>query len=219
VKLISQELGRVRRLFNKDEITPIGGSYLPEMLRLTKEKYSFASSPTMESSEKEGAKFKIGRQVIGQRVINIATLTIFNDGIEAEASTTTDAKDIVDDIWAWAVRTFGFRAPTTAPFDLYTNIAVVTFDPRFEKIISIFDDVASLLTGAAKDAYHRDIKFGLDGVRFAPDTGNAQIKFAIDRRADLPFSENRYFCTAPFTSDAHLTLLAAIEERAIGTLK
>jgi hypothetical protein len=97
MEILSIELGRSIQLVVPDEVRSTLGISLPEVARLLTERYGFAIPPDMADAQKSGLKFKEGRVISGNRMINIKELGIFNDGIIADTYNTSDSDFVIDD--------------------------------------------------------------------------------------------------------------------------
>jgi hypothetical protein len=74
--------------------------------------------------------------------------------------------------------------------------------------------IADRVAASVSEDYHQDVYFDPNLV-WAPDASRIGLKpsvFTIERRANVPFSENTYFSAAPLGTSEHLALLQEFED-------
>lgn len=219
MKLISIEMGRVALPFVADEVRPIKGLYIAEVNRLISERYGFGVIPTVPESITSGAKFQQGRLVAGNRTLNIADFSYFNDGLAITTSLSTDDADFVfEDFWEWSKQAIGRREPITKKAKIFESHLVVEFDFPVDTGIQIFAEVRTELRQSFKEVYNQDhpvefnrITFSIDPLRALPTLQGIRAELWLERRAGISFSENRYFSACGLTTDKHLHLLETFE--------
>jgi hypothetical protein len=216
MKIISTEYGRVLQFYVADEVAPLRGMYVPEMLRLVKERYGFSVEPTIQETLKTGAKFEHGRLVAGTKKINIRELGIFNDGIAAAATNTDDAEYVLEDVENWIKQMFGMREAKTRKLRQFDSSLVVEFENAVESAIRIFQKLKGTYEKALKETYKQDLSIGLSGFDFNVDplsvTAPLRTNFGIARRTGISYLENRYFSTATLRTQTHTALLESLDE-------
>lgn len=219
MKIIINEVGRAHQNFNPDEVRPIGGYYLPDMMRLISERYGFSQAPSIEDMKLRGGVFKDGRLVSGANKINIIEIGVFNDGIYALAEDTATANFIIDDLITWAEQAVGLRPSITKMPRKYDNAVVVEFEANIEKRLNIFDELMSSYNEALVNLYNQAVSVSFCRIDFAFDPLEVNLlldtRFTIERRAGSPFSSNRYHCVAPLKTEMHIALLEKFERALI----
>src|ERR1700685_2478093 len=96
-------------LFEVADLNPKGKSLFPELLDWLKDRYNFKTAPeTAEAIEgKEGLQFKKGAYQAREEVFVDVDLTIFNDGVLAKTSSSTEDTDrFVEDVISGIVLDF-----------------------------------------------------------------------------------------------------------------
>ena len=216
MELLSIELGRSIQLFVADEVRAAAGISVAEATKLLVDRYNFAIPPNMEESQKSGLKFREGRIITGNRMINIKELGVFNDGIIADTYHTSDSDFVIDDVMAWSQQVLGARKPKTTIKRKYVSNIVAILDARVSNTIEAFRTVAAGSSEALKSVYDVDIPISLSGMGWnsdvppSPDTV-ISADFNFYRRLNRPYSENRFFFIAPITTDIHLRWIESLE--------
>jgi hypothetical protein len=113
LRIIVFESARVTKLFPLEETVPLGGGDTREILNKIKSRYDFARAPdpaniTREEIVKNGYRFESGRFAFHNEWVSITNLSIYSDGIVANASRTEHAEYLVDGLISFARMTFGF---------------------------------------------------------------------------------------------------------------
>lgn len=223
MKVVSSELGRSSYLFVPDEVRPAGGVYVQESVRLICERYGFGGLPPLQEALNSPIKFTHGRLIGGSKKLNISELVIYSNAIQASAANTADADYIVDDILAWAKSTLGYREPQTKLPRLYESNLVVDFERQVDRLLYPFKALQSELQKALAATYGLQLPIaitsfgiGADPLSVAgqlppPIPGVLKPELGLVRRINHPYSENRFFSSAPFQTDVHIALLEQFE--------
>jgi hypothetical protein len=198
-----------------DEVRPLGGYYLAELIRLISDRYGFSQTPSVENTKTMGAIFKDGRLVYGNRKINIQEIGFLKDGLYVTAQDTTTADFVVDDLITWAEQAIGLRRSITNVPRKYDNAVVVEFEADIEKRLGVFNDVIRLFNEVLSSMHNRPISTSFYRIDFAFDTTEVNLainnRFTIERRLGSPFSSNRYHCIAPIKTETHIEMLEKFE--------
>jgi len=215
MKIISPEIGKVTRLYVADEIKPIGGIYLPDLLRLIGERYSFATIPTVQETQQRGGHFGQGRLITNDGEIVIGTLGTYNDGAMVTCQDTDLAEIVLEDFIQWARATFGLREPITKAATYFESNLVVEFSSPAARAMRGFERMKKLYEEALRSTYEQDIPVHFSTVGIGADPlGRSPLfkpDFGMARRVNRPYSEDRYFAIAPLRTAAHIELLEAFE--------
>jgi hypothetical protein len=213
MKLISKEAAIAAMTLIADEVKPINGWNIPELLRALTERYEFAKSPSLQETITSGAKFEHGRLL--DKNINIAELNVLGTGISAKTVDTSDSEVILKDLYGFLKKTFGFRDPISKPVHVFQSELVVEFDNNPDRTIKSFAPLTALLQKEVEVTSGIKKQFQLHRLDFAsdpmePSTINAL--FLIERRAAVPYASNRYFCRAYMSTDAHIRALELLDK-------
>jgi hypothetical protein len=193
--------------------------YLPDIVQEIKGRYSFLSAPRDEdlvpSDPPKGAEFRHGKLMADDRVIVIDKFTIFNDGVVVDAaSSTQDTDAFLTDLAAWA-KTALPKAVSSGPRYYLSQIEIRMDTPlqaRAPSFQPIGEKVSALLKGYGilpiPNYEVTTIQVGFDHLgRVEPQPG----VFFIDRRLNVPYSENIWFAQAPLKTMDHIALLKDLE--------
>jgi hypothetical protein len=218
MKLIAVDNARALQLFSADEITPEKGAYLPHVIERIGERYQFMERPAPKRTN-EGIKFHGGRFITDQQEISINELVVYSDGAAIQAPNTHLADIVLDDFIAWVKTTFGIAEPITKFPRSYGDNIVVDFDGPIEHVLSVLTEMTDAYSAALEQIYGAPIFTTLHRLTIAtferPTPALILSDFNIERRQNVPYSQNRYFCSAPLPTDIHLNLLQKLEDLAL----
>jgi len=217
MKLISTEHGHVLQLLVAEEIRPPSGYYLPDAIKIITERYAFVTLPTIQDALREGAKFGQGRFLSEDRVIEIKSLGVFADGVLVTTYNTDDAVIILEDIMSLAIEHFGFRAPLTLRPRQFASSVIVEFENSLDNALRSFEKLKSAFSAALRDDHGWSVEVEAARAVIACDPtklpSQRTAEFIIERRAGVPYSQNRYFSAAPLRTEIHLELLRGFERQ------
>ena len=215
MQLLSVGLARSIWLFDINELNPTGKSIFPEIFTWLGEKYSFQAFPKSIAEmdqEKKGYLFKAGQFQTDEDAINV-NFSIYNDGLVAETWASTEKGDLfLEDISRSAITKFGLTKPTTVRKQ-YISEVVVRLDHPLSNLNSKLAHFCGTLNGVFSK--HHLSPFEPTGIIFAPDTSASAYKppgLLIERKTGVPFSENRFWSKAPFTTKEHISALEEFEK-------
>ena len=147
----------------------------------------------------------------------IEKFTIFNTGFLIETLVSTmESERILEEALLWGAKEFGLSyAHGDIKRKRYVSDLVVTTE------VPLLDAYAPVRNATAAVSEHVSRIVGKSlpyyGVRMDLDIERNPLAipiapFSIQRRADTPISENRYFCEAPLPTDVHIALLEQFEK-------
>lgn len=218
MKLIGTETGRILQLFRPEEIRPLAGAYLPAVLQAIKSRYEFATPLPDPSTinQPTGAKFSSGHFMASGVDIGIIELSVYNDGVIVTCSNTDLADVIADDMSNMMVSQFQFRPQSTERQRTYTSIVIAELELSHPNALGVLDAIADRASEALNEQYgwdhivaHHRLEWRADPLR-VPHLRNTQ--FAIERRGNAAYDEQRYWCTAPLPTAKHLVWLEWAEK-------
>ena len=215
MKIISKEGATATHTMVADEIKPLNGYYLPELLRAIGERYALQTIPSLDDVAKTGAKFQTGQFKIGSKEINITSLGVFNDGFNAVTQDTEDSEALITDLFSWLKDKHGFREPTKKVFRTFRSDLVVEFDNDPSAKLELFKPLRELLQ-SEMDAVNTNVTTPFQFYRFAfaYEAAADVTEFVIERRVGTSWNAKRYFCKAHITSSAHIKALELLEKLA-----
>jgi hypothetical protein len=219
MKLINVDLGRVTWLFPVEEIIPLGGAEGPNIVQAIASKYVFTqspSNPTREDIDKNGLKFLAGQFEFKKKRTNISEFVVFNDGIVASSASTEAADAFLEDVYAFLRSEFQFREIVSTVKRVYVSNLVVELGPSLSSALGSYQQIAKLVAEKLNEVDGRQYPVELARIDFAlnkdPEFRPPNIpRLTIEKRAHAPFSQHRYFSTAPMSTRDHLTILEQLE--------
>ena len=213
VKLSAVILARALAFAETFDLDPRGSTFYPNLVPQLIERYRFQKFPKSfeELDDTKGIEFHEG--IIGTKVIQ--KFTIFNSLLALETrSNTTDSKAIIEDMLDWGKERFGLR-PLAEVIHHWGFVSTVTFTSDFDILATLPLVRLAQKTGEALAETWRE------GIEYKPlftaaghdplTRKNPIAAFTIQRRAETPFAENKYFSEAPLPTDLHIKFLEEYE--------
>jgi hypothetical protein len=213
MELISIESSKVVYLHTVNR--PQGQTYLPDLLTGIAGRYSFVKRPTLEELLKREMTFAIGKfQDIG-----IQDFSIYSDGVIVNSASDTDKLiDFINDLFSWARDEFGVVANIIdKPETSFESTVIIQSNADLTKVAPAKDDIGALVKRAFKKATSIDAEFVPTGFLIDVDVHGfpgrrKPINFGIERRLNVPFEQNVFYCRAPLPTKAHLELLRTLDD-------
>src|SRR5437773_462783 len=214
MKYVAADSGQSLQLYQPDEVRPIErGPSIPDFIARTVERYRFAKPPTTLPTDEGPLKFEMGKITVEGTEITINGLDIYRDGIVVNTRHTDESDAVLDDFFGWMIATFGFRDPVNRVSRRYTSAVVVQFDHPLDSFLARFESMQRIVSDAYAQARGERHDFRVAQFTLTPDLAEPQrdfIRLEI-RRGGPALIDNRFFCTAPLPTRAHLEMLAALE--------
>ena len=199
----------VDELFTRHHI--LGPEFTPKIA----ERYGFLKLPEKLEDfldEQKGIQFAFGRW--DGTVIN--QLALYAHGVAVETAASTDISEkILYDVLSWGANTLNINyRPDMIKRKAYVSGLLFSTEVSLNALHPKLRGIGERLSSSVADSLGHVFPYEVTGVFFGYDTThtkpNAPI-FTIERRADVPFTENKYFSTAPLPTDEHLKLLKDFE--------
>ena len=222
MKIVTFDSARVTWLFPLEEFAPSSGANPPAILAEIAERYGFKKIPqitTREDMAKNGLPFGVGQFDVDNTTVMISDFAIYNDGLAAAAERTEWAEAFLNDAYNWVIEHFGFRDPVSVR-KLYGSNIVVDFERPISKLISGYERIIEILTARTVTIMHAAKPMQLSRLDFEVDKNEiadgqvVQPKFLLERRAGVPFSQQRFYSSAPMHTANHIEVLTEIEKLA-----
>lgn len=215
MQLSSVILARVIAYIETFDLSPRGKAFYPELVTEIVKKYNFQKFPTNfeHLDESKGVEFlegKVGSTVVQKFVIWDSLLTLDT------RSDTKDSQRILEEMLSWGAERFGLN---------YKPGMIKRFG--FVSDVTFFSDAPLLVVGTPVATLASDASAAVSAVWHEPIVYEPMIltighdplsrkyalpPFTIQRRAEAPFSDNKYFSEAPLPTEIHLKLLAQYEK-------
>jgi hypothetical protein len=218
MKVIAIENGRTTWLFPVEEFVPIGGADGQNITAEIAERYSFThppAKPTREEIDKSGLKFA-GGKLDFDGLTNVGEFVIYNDGMAVSASTTEGAEAFLNDVYRFLISEFSFRELTSSVRKIDLSAVVVEFDPSLSGALKAHDALAQIIGDHLNRPEGTQYPVVMTRMDFVlnkdPEFRPANLpRFTIEKRANTPFAQHRYYSTAPISTKSHLNVLEAFE--------
>ena len=216
MRVVNFDTGQILYLLPIDEVRPLSGFFLPDLLQAVRDRYQFMQGVTdIGEALKTGAKFQNGRIHDGEKTIFIKGLEIHSDGLLITTYQTDDTEVVFNDLSSMLATSFGFRNPISEIRKRYFSVVIVDFAVPLETLVNGFAEIQ----GAFSDRLSRDggivstpmlsrFAIGADP-KTLPQFVTAQL--VIERRDQASYAMNRYFVSAQLKTASLTSLLEEIE--------
>ena len=212
MKVVAFSSGTLASLFPLEAFAPLGGLDERQIIGSIGERYNFGTSPTISSHvelERDGLVFEFGFFATQLGEVTIQRMSIHNDGVVVRANKTDHAEAFFNDLTDWLVEDYGCRQIIKKP--LYLSEIVVDLEKPAARLFSKCEKIVNAILSNVHE--NREARgAALNGISIEFATTSVPIpKFTIERRAGTSAEDERYFCSAPLTTQRHLQVLEEIE--------
>ena len=214
MKVSAITLARFVAFVEPVDLNPRGHIYLPEMIPALVARYGFLKVPEKleDFDESKGVKFEAGR--IGN--VTIQSLQLFTQAIVVEtASSTTDSERVLVEALEWGADNFGLvYRPGMITRRGYVSQLTFHSDAIMGKIHPGLWRLSERLTRRVQQFAGQSLTYQPSQIVIMCDpltAKNPTAPFTIERRAETPYAENKYFSTAPLPTEEHVSFLEALE--------
>jgi hypothetical protein len=217
MELLAVRRARVLALFNVEELNPKGRPLAHDFMRAFVERYGFVRTPQTANEildpEDKGIVFEGGR--LGD--VGIEKLTLFSWGVVVDTSASTEASEaVLQDMLDWGATTFDLsnrpslitRRGYLSELVFTSDMSLLTISPKLQVIGDNVTKLVSGYIGVASQPYE------IGALHWFFDSSQSKqlfTPFRIERLADTPFSEKKYYSGAPLKTKDHIGLLGEIE--------
>lgn len=215
MRLASVLLARAMVWIESTDLNRRGVPFYPDMIKAIAARYNFVKVPEKieELDGSKGITFAGGR--FGDAVID--QLVFYMYGIVLDTRLSTDkSKQLLQDALEWGSKEFGLvfkiemakRWQYSSQLTFYSEV----MPSRFPKSLMDLSEQVGL---AVRDVMQEELKYEPVSILFDYDQLTRKHPlgpFSIQRRDNTPFSEGKYFSTAPLPTDVHIKLLEDFEE-------
>jgi|ERR1043165_1213429 hypothetical protein len=223
MELLAVRLARLIVFFPTDELNPDGRRLLDNFLPAFIERYDFRKYPEKpdEFDEEKGVKFELGRWQ--DSVIN--QLILYNNGILVDTMSSTDnAEAMLKDAMTWAAESFKLQyRPDMLSRKAYVSEVLFRSEVTLEALNPALKELWERLSKYLSKREDNTLSVEPIGIVCGVDTLKIKIPpatFRVERLAETPFSEMKYYSQAPLPTDEHIKFLqdfeAALKSKKIG---
>ncbi len=205
-------LARTIWLFDVALMNPKGMSWKGVIEEIGK-RYRFAKAPKneLDFDEQRSLSFKAGTFTGARNVPVMVGLNIYNDGMVADTTSSTDeTTEFLNDLAKWLNDTYGLavskerRVIYLSQINFQSEVSLTNLNRRLE---AFAENLENLAKSAGRHYEVGSIQFWTEDVgkpgSLAPVT--------IERKLSVPFSANHYYSQAPLQTTAHIDLLNEFE--------
>lgn len=199
---------------------PLHGGDTFTFIQAVASRYQFIKYPTpadVVSPELRQTGLHFARGVIHRvdSIVNISEVAIFTDGIVITSQTTDDGEVFWQDLYNFLTTEHSFRPLARKPRIRFISQIVVDFQRELSAVITGYERIIAYIQLALEEEYNVMLKLGLSKIEFDTDQAEKATlqvsKFIIERRVNMPFDQERYYCSAPLRTKEHVNLLEKIE--------
>jgi hypothetical protein len=199
-----------------DELNPHGKRLFPDIVPALVEAFGFSIFPEtpaqMDPTTKTGIVFKNGKFPTGKPGDGVVAwdFEIHAAGMAVETRDSTDTSEyILGEVAKWGIRELGLNfTPEMVRKKGYVSALVFYPEGDIAKGLQKLNEFADLLSAIPMIGEVK--KRELTSLLFKSE-GSDRWAFTFERRADAPFSENKYFSTSDVPTDVHVSLLTRFE--------
>lgn len=216
MNLIAVLQARVAMFLPLEELNPHGRALIPNVTEQMIDRYQFLKFPRTweEYNPTDGGISYLQGQWKGTA---IQSLELFAGGIAANTQASTDITEtFLNEVLEWVVRDYqlSFRPEMIKRIAYVSNIIFTSEIELLEGLHPQLRHFEDRISSAVRAAFPQNDPFRVFGIHFSsepPLGGSPQLSVTIERRAGASFAENKYFSSAPLSTETHLTLLAEFE--------
>lgn len=213
MELVSVIQARVVTWISLFEINPVGRVPVFGFAHSLIERYGFAKAPKTheEWTAQSGAEFAAGR--LGD--IEIIRLTLYGEGIVIDTrSSTDDSERVLEDMLAWGGTFPGFVRPPSNRRKWYSSELVFSSPLNLDVLHPALKLVGDRLSAVLAHDPRRLSPYETTGVIWNFEDSHLKVppgSFRVERRAGVPFSDQKWWSQAPTPTSTHLEILQEFE--------
>ena len=212
-------LARAMAWIEGSDLNPRGLIFYPDIVKALVTRYGFHKFPQKveDFDESKGIVFAGGR--LGDAVID--QLVIYTYGIALDTRASTDeSKRLLEDAVQWASKELGlvFNPDKKLRWQYWSQLTFLSSVLPSNMPVP-FQKLADRISQGISVALHENRKYELVNMGFDFDPLERKHplgSFTIQRRDNTPYSENKYFSTAPLSTELHIGILKQFENDLVG---
>jgi hypothetical protein len=197
-----------------EELTPRSDILGISEIKGLVERYGFLKYPkeVEEFLDDKGITLELG-QWDG---VVITKFVVLSGGFALDTrSSTEDSERILRDMLLWSKEALGFHYdPRMVTHRMHVSQVTFTSDVPLNTLNPKLESFAKRVSRSVSNAIGHEFTFEANGLLFGYDTTHTKPNvpiFTIERRVDTPYSDNKYFSSAPIPTTEHLALLEDFE--------
>lgn len=238
MKIIHVKLARSIWLFDIMDLNPKGRDLLGDLVTWIKDAYNFAVAPdpdnpvpntapvvtpvpqTAPPQAPGGLLFQKGSFRVREEIyVAISALTVYNDGIVVDTtSSTDDADQFADDLLKSAASEFGLSYDAeTVRRRLYLSELIVRSDLMLASLNPSLAAFTERLPNRLPEGSRQRFEVASIGFWSEPNDAGLHRVIRIERQLGKPFSEHRFYSEAPLQTRVHFEVLEDLERSVLGS--
>lgn len=214
MKLLAVRTARFITAISTEELNPRGLVIYPSLIEGLIDKYNFDTYPDedTELNETTGIVFENG---VWNNIL-IEKITIFNDGIVIDTrSSTKDSEAIFDEAIKWASESVGIvYEPEMVTRKVYVSEIIFHTELPLGNLNPALQAFSRAVSKSVPKETRINADYSLMGLTFHYDSSEMRFQpaaFRIERLENTAFSDNKYYSSAPLSTEDHLKLLEEFE--------
>jgi len=207
-------LARIVAFIEVQELNPKGKAYYPDIAAALIKKFNFQVYPTKpeDFDETKGVRFANGKFADG----TLDQVQIFSHGLMLDTRLSTDVSEkLLYDTLVWAKSELGLH------FDErmikrrgYGSQLTFESEMKMSKLNPAVGNISEAISSKLSASMGQAVAYEPIGLLFNLDQSVTKLMpgvFSIERRAEVPFSDKKYFSNAPLETKDHIEILKAFE--------
>ena len=202
-----------------DDLRPIKGLTLADLVRGVAQRYEFVAAPTTIPAKDQGLVFQEGTFRAEGHSVAIRRLELYSDGTHVVVASDSDDADLVmQDLRNWTV-SIGGRANVTPILHYHVSTIVCDFVNSIDNLMTDFNTISDMVSSCLDipgPVNIRTMALSGDPLNTIRPTKLNPTLFRIEPRDQTEFSRKRYFSFANMTTRKHLGLLQWLDDKVGG---
>jgi hypothetical protein len=208
-------MARALAFVEVQELNPRGRTFYPDIGAALVQRFNFQVFPQKpeDFDEQKGILFEDGKFPEG----TIDRVQIFTHGILLDTRVSTDVSaKLLHDTLLWAKTQLGLHYEE-GMIKRQAFVSQLTFEStlKLTKLNPVLPKAESLISSRLSSSVGQPVHYETTAVLLNLDQSTTKLTpgpFTIERRAEIPFSDNKYFSSAPLSTEDHVGLLQEIEK-------
>jgi len=207
-------MARIVAFVEVQELNPRGKTYYPDIVAALVKRFNFQVYPTKpeDFDESKGIQFTDGKFSDG----TLDRLQVFTHGLVVDTRVSTDVSAaLLRDTLLWAKSALGLhfeermikRVGFGSQLTFESEMKMATLNP-------VIGRIAETISSKLRGTMGQPVTYEPTGVLWNLDQSISKLApglFTVERRVDVPFSQNKYFSNAPLPTQDHIDLLKDFE--------
>ena len=215
MELATVALARFIGFFEIADLDPRGRLHYPDLFAGLVQRFGFQKFPQKyeEFYPQKGIELAAGKWESG----SIDKVVIYSGGIVVDTrSSTDDSEKVLDECLMWTRTEFGlqYHQEMIKRKGYVSQLTFYSDAPIFSALSSPLSRLAQNVTRSLEKSLGEKINYEPSSFAIHLDQTTRQLSpaaFTLQRRAGIPFTDNKYFSEAPLPTGIHKELLKAFE--------